>query len=83
MSRDAVGEEVDHQDPAGDEQHASLGVDVVALCAVDLAGHGPGQVGHPLHSQLLREILLRRQEKSLLKLQLRFIEQKLNRETGL
>jgi len=64
MSRDAVGEEVDNQDPAGDEQHPSLRVDVIALGAVDVAVHRPGQVGHALRSQLLREILLGKREKS-------------------
>lgn len=59
MRRDAVGEEVDHQDPAGDEQDSPLGVNVVALSALDVAGDCPGQVGHTLQPQPLREILLR------------------------
>lgn len=62
MSRDAVREEVHHQDSAGDKQHPSLGVNIVTLSALDIAGHRPGQVGHTLHSQLLCEIFLRRQD---------------------
>lgn len=63
MSRDAVCEEVNHQDPAGDKQHSSLSVHIVALSALDIAGHRPGQVGHTFNSQLLREILLRGESK--------------------
>lgn len=63
MSRDAVSEEVDHQDSAGDKQHSPLSVNIIALGALDIAGHCPGKVGHTLHSQLLREILLRREDK--------------------
>lgn len=59
MSRDAVSEEVHHQDSAGDKQHPPLGVNIMALGALHIAGDRPGQVGHALHSQLLREILLR------------------------
>ena len=62
MSRDAVSEEVDHQDSTGDEQHSSLGVNGVTPGALDVAGHRPGQVGHALDPQLLREILLRRED---------------------
>lgn len=64
MSRDAVSEEVDHQDSAGDKQHSSLGVDIKTLSALHIAGDCPGQVGHTLNSQLLREILLRREDKT-------------------
>lgn len=63
MSGDAVSEEVDHEDPAGDEQHSTLCVNIVALSALDVAGDRPGKVGHTLHSQLLREILLRTDDK--------------------
>lgn len=64
MSGDAIKEKVHHQDSAGDEQHPSLGVNAVALGALDVAGHRPGQVGHALHPKLLREILLRRNQGS-------------------
>ena len=63
MSGDAVCEEVNHQDSAGDKQHSSLSVHIVAFIVLDVAGHRPGQVGHTLHSQLLREILLRGESK--------------------
>lgn len=65
MSRDAVSEEVDHQDSAGDKQHSPLRVNIITLCAVDVAGHGPGQVGHALHTQLLCEIFLRWKDESI------------------
>lgn len=54
MSRDAVSEEVHHQDSAGDKQHSSLSVNIIALIALDIAGDRPGQVGHTFYSQLLR-----------------------------
>lgn len=63
MSRDAVREEVDHQNPAGDKQHSSFSVNIIALSALDIAGDCPGQVGHTLYSQLLCKILLRREDK--------------------
>ena len=62
MSRDAVSEEVHHQDSAGDKQHPSLSVNVITLSALDIAGDRPRQVGDSLHSQLLREILLRKKD---------------------
>lgn len=58
MSWDAVGEEVHHQDSAGNEQHSTLGVNVVALGALNVAGDRAGQVAHALHSQLLCQVLL-------------------------
>lgn len=58
MGRDAVGEKVHHQDSAGDKQNSALGVNVVTLGAVHVAGDRPGQVGHTLYSQLLCEVLL-------------------------
>lgn len=61
MSRDAVSKEVDHQDSAGDKQHTSFSVEVMALSTLDIAGDCPGQVGHTLYSQLFREVLLRRE----------------------
>lgn len=54
MSRDAVSEEVHHQDSAGDKQHSPLSVNIIALIALDIAGDRPGQVGHAFYSQLLR-----------------------------
>lgn len=63
MSRDAVSEEVDHQNSAGDKQHSSFGVNIIAVSALDVAGDRPGQVGHTLYSQLLCQILLRRERK--------------------
>lgn len=42
MSGDAVSEEVDHQDSAGDEQHSSFSVNIIALSALHVAGHCPG-----------------------------------------
>lgn len=59
MSRDAVSEEVDHKDPAGDKQHSSFSVNIIALIALDITGNCPWQVGHTLYTQLLCEILLR------------------------
>lgn len=60
MSRDAVSQEVHHQDSAGHKQNSTLCVDIITLCAVNITGHHPGQMVNTLHTQLLREILLRR-----------------------
>lgn len=60
MSRDAVSEKVHNKNSAGDKKHSSLSVNMIALGVLDVAGDCPGQVGHPLHTQLLRQILLRR-----------------------
>ena len=77
MSRDAIGQEVDHQDSACDEQDSSLGVNIITLCALDIAGHRPGQVGHTLQPQLLCEILLRREHEE----ETSFAEQGLSNST--
>lgn len=63
MSWDAVSEEVHHQNSAGNEQHSTFRVNIVALSALNVAGNCPGQVGHALYSQLLRQVLLGNDEK--------------------
>lgn len=60
VSRDAVSEEVDNKNSAGDKEHSSFSVDFIALSVLDVTGYCPGQVGHFLHTQLLCKVLLRR-----------------------
>ena len=43
VSGDPVHQEVNHQDPRGDEEYAAAEVDGLPLTRADVSGHPPGQ----------------------------------------